>query len=175
MSLPDIKKMFTKLNQEHFNGEIPDIHVVWNNRLRTTAGKCKYRKFLNGWHPTKIEIANRIFEVNGWNLEMVERILVHEMVHAYLITKYDEPGHTRNFHSIMTRITGEYRNHRCHTYDVSKTRNARNVEVFCPKCDEVISMRSRMPRNGLKYIHPTCGSYVIFKRNDVSKGINLGE
>ena len=40
MSRPDISDLFAKINREKFGGDVPDIPVIYNERLRTTAGRC---------------------------------------------------------------------------------------------------------------------------------------
>ena len=70
---PDIQQMFARLNDEHFNGEIPEIPVVWNTRMTTTAGYCRYVKntpgiFASGGQtlePTKIDLSDKLIRNNG--------------------------------------------------------------------------------------------------------------
>lgn len=174
MSKPDIRAMFDRLNDEHFNGEIPDIPVVWNNRLRTTAGRCHYKRVGLGIEPKKIEMANRLFEANDWDMEKVERTLIHEMVHAYLAHKYNVRGHNWQFQQMMTDITGERKNHRCHNYDTSSLRESRDVEAYCPKCDRVVGHRARMPRTTM-YTHRGCGNILVFRRNEQKSVKKMGK
>ena len=62
---PNIKAMFRELNKEHFGGEIPDIPVVWNGRMTTTAGYCRYtRQFTGNLFPTKIDLSEKLFVVS---------------------------------------------------------------------------------------------------------------
>ena len=117
MFRPDIKAMFVRLNNEHFNDEIPDIPVVWNTRMTTTAGYCRYKRERDRTLvPTKIDMSDKLFRHLDYDLSKIERTMVHEMVHAYLVHKYNEKGHTARFQRMMTNITGEYKNHRCHNY-----------------------------------------------------------
>ncbi len=160
MARPNIVQMFHDLNALHFNGEIPNIPVVWNSRLTTTAGRCHLRADGPGrtaLRPTKIDLAGRVFEVNEWDEAKVKRTLIHEMVHAFLIHKHDEKGHTARFHRMMTRITGEKKNHRCHSYKVARVRN---VGWMCPQC-KTKGMRTKMPPSWKTYTH-TCGTKVKF-------------
>ena len=90
------------------------------------------------------------------------------MTHAYLLQEYNETGHTHRFHLIMTRITGEVKNHRCHNYNVIK--NKKKVDVICSKCGH-IDVRTRMPSRGRTYTHTNCGGEISFKkRNDDGNG-----
>ncbi len=172
MSIPNVNEMFDRLNQEHFNGEVPKIPVEWNNRLRTTAGRCHSRwtnRRRREMEPTKIDLSNQLFASNGWNQEEVERTLIHEMVHAYLMHKYNNATHDWQFQSTMTRITGEWKNHRCHNYETAAVQNTRNIEVVCP-VHGVVGHRARMPKAGLRYTHRNCGEHLTFTRNAV-KGV----
>ena len=85
---PNIKAMFLELNDKHFNGEIPDIPVVWNTRMTTTAGYCRYKRsgpaetFSRGGQalePTKIDLSDKLFRHLDYDLAKIERTLVHEI------------------------------------------------------------------------------------------------
>ena len=141
MTRPNIKEMFVRLNDEHFGGEVPSIPVVWNTRMTTTAGYCRYRKFTpshpegswaarNRIEPYQIDLSDKLFRNEGYDLSKVERTLIHEMVHAYLIHKHNEKGHTARFQRMMTEITGEYKNHRCHNYNTDGLRRKQKKNVM---------------------------------------------
>jgi predicted SprT family Zn-dependent metalloprotease len=163
---PDIKSMFHRLNKEHFGGEIPDIPVVWNGRMTTTAGYCRYRQmtpmhpegilYVRGRiEPWKIDLSDKLFKSLGYDLQKIERTLIHEMVHAYLAHKYDEGGHTARFQRMMTQITGENINHRCHNYDISEVRREARYTLVCHRCGHEHGM-SRKPKHPY-YKHRKCG------------------
>lgn len=176
MYKPDIKAMFHSLNAEHFNGEIPDIPVVWNTRMTTTAGYCRYSSTVGGrdrWggassrtlEPVRIDLSEKLFRNEGYDYAKVERTLVHEMVHAYLVHKYNEKGHTPGFQSMMTRITGEYKNHRCHSYNTEGLRRKQDKKIHC-KCTRCgyVYYKARMPKHAAysKYQHRKCGGNIEF-------------
>ena len=170
---PNIKDLFEFLNAEHFNGEVPDVPVVWNTRMTTTAGYCRYKKIKKfggrgavvSIEPTKIDLSDKLFRNLGYDLGKIEETLVHEMVHAYLIHKYNEGGHTARFQRMMTDITGEHKNHRCHNYETNglRRRQKRNIAVNCPTCG-VIGYRARMPKRGARYLCNKCRDVVNFTR-----------
>ena len=166
---PNIQQMFVRLNDEHFGGEIPTIPVVWNTRMTTTAGYCRYKRSYgsSNLQPTKIDLSDRLFKNLGYDMSKVERTLIHEMVHAYLVHKYNEKGHTARFQSMMTDITGEHKNHRCHNYDTDglRRRQNRNIAVNCPTCG-VIGYRARMPKRGARYLCNKCRDVVTFTREE---------
>ena len=106
MNKPNIKSMFNSLNTIHFGGIIKDIPVVWNTRMTTTAGMCRYRNLLGELSPTKIDLSEKLFRHLGFDEAKIERTLIHEMVHAYLVQEHNERGHTARFQRMMTDITG---------------------------------------------------------------------
>ena len=165
MSRPDISAMFYRLNHKHFNGEIPDIPVVWNTRMTTTAGYCRYRgSSLQGIEPYKIDLSDKLFRNLGYDIAKVERTLIHEMVHAFLVHKYNERGHTARFQRMMTEITGEYKNHRCHNYDTTglRRKQAKNVLWQCQGPCGAEGRKARMPKAGRIYTCRTCRGRVKF-------------
>ncbi len=175
---PNIKAMFHRLNDEHFNGEIPDIPVVWNTRMTTTAGYCRYKRsglaesFSRGGQtlePYKIDLSDKLFRHLDFDLDKIERTLTHEMVHAYLVHKFNEKGHTRRFQSMMTHITGEYKNHRCHNYDTVgiKKKQVKKIHCECTRCGFTYQ-KARMPKYAgvTTYTHRGCGGAITFTRMD---------
>mgnify|MGYP002843656882 CR=1 FL=1 len=181
---PDIKAMFIELNDKHFNGEIPDLPVVWNTRMTTTAGYCRYKRsglaetlenVIRGGRqtlePTKIDLSDKLFRHLDYDLAKIERTLIHEMVHAYLVHKYNEKGHTNRFQSMMTRITGEYKNHRCHNYDTTglRRKQEKNVLWKCQGPCGAEGRKARMPKRNRTYCCRTCGGRVRFTDTRKSK------
>jgi hypothetical protein len=181
MIRPDIKKMFVELNEMHFNGEIPDIPVVWNGRMTTTAGYCRYKVSrvlaMKGMGsrdltPQKIDLSDKLFRNLDYDLEKVKRTLIHEMVHAYLCHKFNEKGHTPRFQRMMTNITGEYKNHRCHNYDTTglKRKQAKKVQAECGRCGFTYQ-KARMPKHAAysTYTHRGCGGAITFSRMELDQ------
>ena len=160
----DLNNMFDELNKEHFDGRISKIPAKWNNRMRTAAGYCKFKRDVSGnLTPIRIDLSKKLFANEDWDPEKIKRTMIHEMTHAFLIEHHNEKGHSQRFQSIMTKITGERVNHRCHNYNVSGLRNKRSVIAECPKCGEV-GRRSRLPNAGLVYKCVKCKSRVSWKR-----------
>jgi len=167
MIKPDIKMMFVELNEMHFNGEIPNIPVVWNGRMTTTAGYCRYRRSVGQLYPIKIDLSEKLFRNMDYDISKVKRTLIHEMVHAYLIHKFNEKGHTPRFQRMMTDITGEHKNHRCHNYDTTglKRKQAKKVQATCGRCGFTYQ-KARMPKHAAysTYTHRGCGGPITFSR-----------
>jgi predicted SprT family Zn-dependent metalloprotease len=174
---PNIKAMFHRLNDEHFNGEIPDIPVVWNTRMTTTAGYCRYKRSrvlaLMGNRQelavTKIDLSDKLFRHLDFDEDKIESTLVHEMVHAYLVHKFNEKGHTRRFQNMMIRITGEHKNHRCHNYDTVgiRKKQVKKIHCECNRCGFTYE-KARMPKYAgmTTYTHRGCGGAITFTRMD---------
>ena len=72
------------------------------------------------------------------------------------------------FQQIMTRITGEHINHRCHNYDVDGLRNKRRVHFVC-ECGETEGYRVKMPKAGLRYTARCCGKRVTFTKIEIQE------
>lgn len=163
---PNIKAMFHELNETHFGGEIPDIPVVWNTRMTTTAGYCRYKKdFYSGeMRPWKIDLSDKLFRNEGYDHSKVERTLIHEMVHAFLVHKYNEGGHTARFQRMMTDITGERKNHRCHNYNTEGLRRKKKYFLVCERCGSEHGM-ARRPKYPT-YKHRGCGGKMTLKGSE---------
>ena len=184
MTRPDIKAMFYQLNDEHFNGEIPDIPVVWNTRMTTTAGYCRYKRggVLTGSYsryerniePYQIDLSDKLFRNLDYDLAKVERTLIHEMVHAFLVHKHNEKGHTARFQRMMCDITGEYKNHRCHSYNTEglRRKQAKNVKWECTGCG-ASGWKVRMPKANRRYTSRSCRCEVRFTDHRESSKLKI--
>ena len=166
-SKPDINKLFDEINSKYFDSKISKIPCHWNDKMTTTAGRVFYRRNTfskKAERPNRIELSCKLFENNNMDINKITRTMQHEMTHAYLIEHFGEDGHTENFQMLMTRITGENINHRCHSYDVSgiKKRQARTWKYVCP-CGQTVGYRARKPKGGATYRSKCCGGKVTFQ------------
>ena len=89
--------VYNQLNQMYFDGELPKIPVVFNDRLQTVYGRCHAVRRKKVWSPIKIDIKYPIA-----SQRMLRKVMVHEMCHAWTILKYQERGHTSLFWKKMT-------------------------------------------------------------------------
>ena len=169
---PDIKSMFHRLNKEHFGGEIPGYsgRLEWSNdyhgwilSVSTNDPNASRRHSLceGPNRALKIDLSDKLFKSLGYDLQKIERTLIHEMVHAYLVHKYDEKGHTARFQRMMTQITGENINHRCHNYDISEVRREARYTLICHRCGHEHGM-SRKPKHPY-YKHRKCGGKMTLR------------
>lgn len=101
-SLPNLPKMYARLNKELFAGALPsDLPVVWNHRLKRSMGRAHYRTEGRSWMsrkliPTKIDI-----KVNYASERALRKTMVHEMCHVYEFIKNGKGGHNAFFWKVM--------------------------------------------------------------------------
>ncbi len=173
----DLNKLFDEINLEHFDGKVSKIPCHWNKRMTTTAGRVSFKvsPFSGKAHsPTHIELSYKLFSNNNMDLSKVTRTMQHEITHAYLVEHFNERGHTKTFQSIMTRITGEIKNHRCHSYDTEGLRKSqsRKIKYTC-SCGDTVGYRARMPKKNSVYTARCCGGRVTFEKIDFDGGYDI--
>jgi predicted SprT family Zn-dependent metalloprotease len=95
--LPDVcelQMLFASLNYEHFGGEIPAHRIAYNARFSNLAGRITYK-------PPLIELSPKHFERDPAALR---ETLLHEMIHAWLFARGENPGHTARFKKKMREL-----------------------------------------------------------------------
>jgi DNA-directed RNA polymerase subunit RPC12/RpoP len=95
--LPDIAElqlMFAQFNYAYFNGEIPAHEIAYNNRFSNVAGRITYK-------PPKIELSPK--HLRG-KPDQLRETLLHEMIHAWLFARNENPGHTPRFKKKMREL-----------------------------------------------------------------------
>jgi predicted SprT family Zn-dependent metalloprotease len=90
----DLQLLFAHLNNEHFGGEIPAHRIAYNARFSNLAGRITYK-------PPLIELSPKHFERNPTALR---ETLLHEMIHAWLFARGQNPGHTPAFKKKMREL-----------------------------------------------------------------------
>jgi predicted SprT family Zn-dependent metalloprotease len=88
-SEPDLQLLFARLNYQHFNGEVPDCRIRYNERFSNSAGRISYGKT-----PLTIELSPKHFRKYP---DALEETLLHEMVHAWCYSRYRDTGHGPRF------------------------------------------------------------------------------
>jgi predicted SprT family Zn-dependent metalloprotease len=86
--------LFAALNNEFFGGEIPAHRLAYNGRFSNLAGRITYK-------PPLIELSPKHFERDPAALR---ETLLHEMIHAWLFARGDNPGHTAKFKKKMREL-----------------------------------------------------------------------
>jgi predicted SprT family Zn-dependent metalloprotease len=95
--LPDVatlQLMFAQFNYAYFDGEIPSHELAYNNRFSNVAGRITYK-------PPKIEFSPK--HLRG-KPDQLRETLLHEMIHAWLFARGENPGHTGTFKRKMREL-----------------------------------------------------------------------
>ncbi len=95
--LPDpaeLQLLFAQFNNEWFGGEIPAHRIAYNARFFNLAGRITYK-------PPLIELSPKHFSEHP---EALRETLLHEMIHAWLYARGQNPGHTAAFKKKMREL-----------------------------------------------------------------------
>jgi len=95
--LPDVatlQLLFAQFNYTYFDGEIPAYRIAYNARFSNVAGRVMYK-------PPIIELSPKHLEGKP---EELRETLLHEMIHAWLHAKGQNPGHTPAFKKKMHEL-----------------------------------------------------------------------
>lgn len=89
----DLQLLFARLNNLHFNGEVPDCRIAYNERFSNSAGRISYME-----RPFLIELSPKHFRKYP---QALEETLVHEMIHAWCYARHRDAGHGTYFRKKM--------------------------------------------------------------------------
>lgn len=89
----ELQLLFARLNNEHFDGSVPDCRICYNERFTNSAGRITYGK------PLLIELSPKHFRKNP---DALRETLLHEMVHAWCYSRYRDTGHGIRFRRKMS-------------------------------------------------------------------------
>ncbi len=100
----DLTSIFQRINLQHFDGFLDLPQLVWNSRLRSSAGRFipGSRKWINQ-APPKIEVASYLLEETR-AAELIEDTIAHEMIHYWLWVRRKPYGHTSEFMQKMREM-----------------------------------------------------------------------
>jgi predicted SprT family Zn-dependent metalloprotease len=96
------KATFREFNQNAFGGILGSVEVVWNSKLKTTAGLTRLSKCRTNTTPgippkhiATIELSTKVVDCK----ERLRTTLLHEMVHAavWIADKKSKPPHGEDF------------------------------------------------------------------------------
>jgi predicted SprT family Zn-dependent metalloprotease len=85
----ELQLLFARLNYEHFNGEVPDCRIRYNERFSNCTGRTTY-----GRQSMSIELSPKHFRRHP---EALDETLLHEMIHAWCYAKFRHTGHGPRF------------------------------------------------------------------------------
>ena len=140
--LPDestLQLLFAELNNLHFNGTIPACRIRYNARFSNSVGRTVYHR-----RPMLIELSPKHFVQAP---EALRETLLHEMIHAWLHSRGQDPGHTPAFKKKMREcgLTSIY-------HDLGNAapanESARRFILRCERCGGEI-LRKHKPRVAL--------------------------
>jgi len=133
-AVSDLQLLFAKLNNEHFGGEIPTHRIAYNGRFANLAGRITYK-------PPLIELSPRHFEQHP---EALHDTLLHEMIHAWLFARGDNPGHTAKFKKKMREVGLRSIYHELGTATPRRESTKRFI-LRCDRCTMEL-LRKKRPR-----------------------------
>ena len=133
-------KLLHELGLEKTAGK---ISVIWNKRLRTTAGRAYSSQ-------AKIELNPRLQILPEEKREQeINQTFLHELAHVVAYSrnpdkKIQPHGHEWKEACADLGIPGE---DRCHDLNLGRTTMRKNYAYICPECEEVIYRVKRMKRS----------------------------
>jgi predicted SprT family Zn-dependent metalloprotease len=88
---------FIEINRLHFDGFLEAPALVWNSRLRSSAGRFVpgSRRFFREF-PAKIEVASYLAQELDAD-KLIRDTVAHEMIHYWLWVRRRPYGHTTEF------------------------------------------------------------------------------
>lgn len=93
-SVADLQLLFAQYNFMYFDGEIPAYRIAYNARFSNCAGRISYK-------PPLIELSPKHL---AGKLQELRETLLHEMIHAWLHARGENPGHTPRFKKKMKEL-----------------------------------------------------------------------
>lgn len=135
-SVADLQMMFAQFNFVYFNGEIPNCRIAFNARFSNVAGRITYK-------PSLIELSPK--HLKGKPEELRDTLL-HEMIHAWLFARGENPGHTPAFKRKMKELglTSIY-----HDLGTAAPANpsVKRYVLRCEKCGMEVLRKRKPPAN----------------------------
>lgn len=96
-----VKLLYNELNEELFEGLLPNVKVVMNGRLSRTLGKAYYIIESGGkFRPTRVEIKKN----HRWSPRFLRKVMTHEMCHIWAYHYHNEKGHGPRFWAKMKEL-----------------------------------------------------------------------
>lgn len=135
--LPDpaeLQLLFAVLNNQHFGGEIPAHRIAYNGRFSNLAGRIVYK-------PPLIELSRKHFEKDP---SALRETLLHEMIHAWLYARGENPGHGAAFKRKMRELGLRSVYHDMGTAG-PRNESVRRFILRCERCTMELLRKRRPP------------------------------
>ncbi|MGK7913074.1 MAG: SprT family zinc-dependent metalloprotease [Synechococcus sp.] len=155
---PDLEALFTQLNRELFDHQIPVIPVAWSKRMTRAAGLFWWKQHLDGKKP-EFEYGIRL------SLPLLQQrphadllaTLAHEMIHAWVSLYLEDlrHGHGTLFQTKMAevnRIQSEFEVTQHHSFTEEVQRHTK-YRWDCSQCGAIY----RRQRNSIDVKRHRCG------------------
>ncbi|KAG8232246.1 hypothetical protein J437_LFUL011799 [Ladona fulva] len=148
-----------------------DLPIIWNNRLRKTAGYCYNRRIKSSdgsfVRSSRVELSSKIVD----NSARLRDTLVHELCHAATwiiseVTGGHGPTWKRWTYRAMEAFPEIPPISRCHNYDIET-----KYKYKCSGCNYSIGRHSKSLDVERKVCGICCGKFELFvnKKNDKGK------
>jgi predicted SprT family Zn-dependent metalloprotease len=131
-----LQLLFARLNNEHFGGEIPAHRIAYNGRFANVAGRITYK-------PPLIELSPKHFEARP---DALRETLLHEMIHAWLFARGENPGHTAAFKRKMRELGLQSIYHDLGSA-LPRRESTRRFILRCDRCTMELLRKRRPPAN----------------------------
>ncbi|XP_046394806.1 acidic repeat-containing protein-like [Ischnura elegans] len=138
------QKLFSMFNKDVFDSKLPrDLPIIWNNRLRKTAGYCYNRRVKNSQggftRTSRVELSSKIVD----NAARLRDTLIHELCHAATwiiseVTGGHGPSWKRWTNKAMLVFPELPPISRCHNYDI-----VTKYRYQCTVCNYSIGRHSK--------------------------------
>lgn len=132
----DLLQVFTLLNEEHFQAKLPVCRLIWNSRLRATAGRFGPARYGRDHKDAVIEIASYLQKIEN-GADHIRDTMLHEMIHYWLWYRGRPYGHTPEFYSKM-KETGAKR------YNPVPIVQSIKYYYECPSCEQLYPARRKL-------------------------------
>lgn len=139
--LPDVAELqllFAQYNFLYFDGEIPAFRIAYNGRFSNLAGRITYK-------PPLIELSPK--HLRG-KPDALRETLLHEMIHAWLHARGENPGHTPTFKRKMRELGLSSIYHDLGRAEPVNPSTKRYI-VRCEKCGMELLRRRKPPENAV--------------------------
>jgi predicted SprT family Zn-dependent metalloprotease len=159
--IADLQLLFAQFNYTYFDGEIPAHEISYNNRFSNVAGRITYK-------PPKIELSPK--HLSG-KPEQLRETLLHEMIHAWLFARNENPGHTARFKKKMRELGLRSIYHDLGTAP-PLNENPKRYILRCEHCRRE-ALRKRRPPPGYRCLHCRRGILVfeVVEMRPVDEGL----
>jgi predicted SprT family Zn-dependent metalloprotease len=107
MSETELYELFDRINQTHFNGEVPLCRLKWSDRIgigRTHHRYADFTVFEDKQFLSVIRLSKKLLADSS--KEEIAKVMFHEMIHVWLWNQQRPWGHTAEFKRKVNTFDG---------------------------------------------------------------------